>query len=256
MSFNSLDLMDADIIQDIDAQIKNLGRNHGVLKDVIQQFRRSKRRYDLSISSSNINPIQCEALYNDLKKAIISLIGSSDTFDVLPHVSQVIIPDSLDALAKDDMSEMRMATAEEIKASGKIDDSAIVLKKCPDGRGIGAFAKKSFAKGDLVASYGGVFECNLDQVDMNSRYRIRYSSNLIVDGNPRFSEVNGHKGNYFNDARGPTKILDRNNTKFMPSYLVINGKRIRTIWLVATQTINPDDEVCVFYGRGFWNFNK
>lgn len=146
---------------------------------------------------------------------------------------------------------MIFATGEEIRKSGKIDYEATQVIDTGTERGRGLFARKTIARGTIVASYGGRSE-NSENLNSFSAFRYAYNRNNIIDGEPQLKESMGHLGNFVNDAHGPARISSGNNARYSSGNINLNGKRIPTVWIVTTRTIYAGQEICVYYGKSYW----
>lgn len=264
-------LMDADVIALGKATVAKIARRRktgdGVASDLVDfwrlayaEFSRASRHY-----SSNVD--WCADAYRKLHLAQHSLFGSissgGDETSVdepdaaaAPVALPLLAPPSTETVAPPSTETIAagfwigdLATAEQIAASGAIERDAVEVFARGDRVGNGVRATRAIEKGTRVASYGGV-PLPLDEPSQ-SQYLMYLDRRTKIDGDPRWRESHGHLGPLMNDARGPVR-LGVNNARFSRGFVRVGGQRLRTIWVVTTRSIAPQEEIFVAYGAAFW----
>jgi hypothetical protein len=109
------------------------------------------------------------------------------------------------------------------------------------GSGLGLFADEHIRKGDLIVPVAGEkYNSESEVVPENNFYLLDSG-----DGSDDYIEVEG-PARYANDASGPVRLPGMiNNSLFR---LLDNGQ----MWLEATRTIRPGQEIFASYGRAYW----
>ncbi|ODQ54009.1 SET domain-containing protein [Saitoella complicata NRRL Y-17804] len=107
----------------------------------------------------------------------------------------------------------------------------------------GLFAAKKLKKGDWVVDYLGHVHSDAE-TDPTSDYDIRLAPNKSVDASKM-----GNEARMVNDYRG---VRDRPNCQFETR--VVGGEERMAIW--AIMEVKKGEELCVSYGKGFWEGRK
>jgi len=108
------------------------------------------------------------------------------------------------------------------------------------GSGMGLFADEYIRRGDLIVQVEGE-KYNSESDEVPNSYYLLDSG----DGTDDYIDVKG-PAMYANDACGPVRIAGLvNNSLFR---LCDDG----TMWLEATKTIRPGQEIFASYGRAYW----
>jgi hypothetical protein len=109
------------------------------------------------------------------------------------------------------------------------------------GSGMGLFADEYIRRGELIVQVIGEKYSSESDVVLENNYYLLDSG----DGTNDYIDVKG-PAMYANDAAGPVRIPGLvNNSLFR---LLDDG----TMWLEATRTIRPGQEVFASYGRAYW----
>lgn len=126
----------------------------------------------------------------------------------------------------------------------------LYLKKSKIPRaGKGLFTKEKFTRGDIVCEYEGEIlpwsEC-LDRAEQGYEGYVFYiTRNRCIDAYFTPEAV----GRYANDAKGFNRVEGlRNNAQ----YEIKTREGEKRVFIVATRTIHPGDEVLVDYGDDYW----
>lgn len=115
--------------------------------------------------------------------------------------------------------------------------------------GKGLFSNQKFTRGDIVCEYEGEIlpwsEC-LERAEQGYEgYVFFITRNYCIDAYFTPEAI----GRYANDARGISRVEGlRNNAQ----YEIKTRKGEKKVYIVATRTINPGDEVLVDYGDDYW----
>ncbi|MFN8153886.1 MAG: SET domain-containing protein-lysine N-methyltransferase [Bacteroidia bacterium] len=117
--------------------------------------------------------------------------------------------------------------------------------------GNGLYALKEFRRGDIVCEYEGEIvtwaECERRSDQGYEGYVFFFSKNRCVDA--YFTPW--AFGRYANDARGIGRVAGlRNNAVYEEK--VRNGEK--RVFIVATMTIKPGQEIFVHYGDDYWRY--
>ncbi len=111
------------------------------------------------------------------------------------------------------------------------------------GAGKGLFTKVFIPKGTRITEYKGRITTWKDVRHDDSNYYIFFVTQKHV------IDASGHTkvlARYINDAKGLTRIKGmNNNTEFVRDKL--------RVFVEATRYINPDTELCVGYGKEYWD---
>ena len=115
--------------------------------------------------------------------------------------------------------------------------------------GKGLFADQKFTRGDIVCEYEGEivpWSVCLDRAEKGFEgYVFFISRNHCIDAYFTPEAL----GRYANDARGVSRVDGlRNNAQY--EIKTRNGEK--RVFIVATRTIHPGDEVLVDYGNDYW----
>ena len=109
------------------------------------------------------------------------------------------------------------------------------------GSGMGLFADEHIRRGDLIVLVTGEKYSSDSEVALDNNLYLLDSG----DGSNDYIDVTG-PAMYANDACGLTRISGLvNNSLFR---LLDDG----TMWLEATRTIRPGQEIFASYGRAYW----
>jgi hypothetical protein len=109
------------------------------------------------------------------------------------------------------------------------------------GSGMGLFADEYIKRGELIVLVTGEKYTSDSDVVLENNYYLLDSG----DGSNDYIDVKG-PAMYANDACGPVRLPGKvNNSLFR---LLDDG----TMWLEATRTIRPGQEVFASYGRAYW----
>jgi uncharacterized protein len=140
------------------------------------------------------------------------------------------------------------------KAKGALVDSngevKIKTSQLPNA-GKGLFALVEFKRGDIVCEYEGEIvtwaECERRSKEGHEGYAFFMTKNRCVDA--YFTPW--AFGRYANDARGVGRVEGlRNNAQ----YEIKRRDGVQKVFIVATRTIHPDQEVFVHYGDDYWRY--
>ncbi|MBK7964796.1 MAG: SET domain-containing protein-lysine N-methyltransferase [Bacteroidetes bacterium] len=140
------------------------------------------------------------------------------------------------------------------KAKSTLVDSNGVVKiktsQLPNA-GKGLFALVEFKRGDIVCEYEGEIvtwaECERRSNEGHEGYAFFMTNNLCVDA--YFTPW--AFGRYANDARGVGRVNGlRNNAQ----YEIKRRDGVQKVFIVATRTIQPGQEVFVHYGDDYWRY--
>lgn len=117
--------------------------------------------------------------------------------------------------------------------------------------GNGLFALKAFRRGDIVCEYEGEIvtwaECERRSDEGHEGYVFFFSKNRCVDA--YFTPW--AFGRYANDARGIGRVEGlRNNAQY--EIKTRNGEK--RVFIVATMSIQPGEEIFVHYGDDYWRY--
>lgn len=117
------------------------------------------------------------------------------------------------------------------------------------GAGKGLFVKEKFTRGDIVCEYLGEIlpwsECEKRAEQGYEGYVFFISKKKCVDAYFTPEAM----GRYANDAKGIGRVEGlKNNAQY--EIKTRNGEK--RAFIVATRTINPNDEVLVDYGSDYW----
>ena len=115
--------------------------------------------------------------------------------------------------------------------------------------GKGLFADQKFTRGDIVCEYEGEivpWSVCLDRADKGFEgYVFFITRNRCIDAYFTPEAM----GRYANDAMGVSRVDGlRNNAQ----YEIKTRKGEKKVYIVATRTIQPNDEVLVDYGDDYW----
>jgi hypothetical protein len=116
-----------------------------------------------------------------------------------------------------------------------------VSKSTIPNAGKGLFALDYVKKGELIIPIEGPRypEAEAEKIDRDEYFL------GTADGTNDIIDVRG-PAMYANDARGLTRIDGLSNNAAFQTQLD------NTIWLAATKTIRPGDEIFASYGRSYW----
>jgi len=150
----------------------------------------------------------------------------------------------------------RLASFDEVVASGRIDPDAVEVFERTDGMGRSVRTRRAFKRGQAVCSYGGLVLPSHKRPA--SDYLFLLSNNFIVDGNPQLPEAGGHVGKFVNDAAGPIRAEGvTNNLRFTTGTLnTPAGERVKTVLLKAKRNLPENTELFVGYGSSYWPRSK
>jgi hypothetical protein len=153
--------------------------------------------------------------------------------------------------------QTRIASADAIAASERVDLNGVEIFDRGDAMGKSVRTLRAFSRGEIVCSYGGREIVDWSQVHATD-YAYQVSKNLIVDGNPKFPESNGHAGAFINDACGPIRSAGLvNNVYFSNGFVrAPDGGKLRAIWLRAKFNIPAGAELFLSYGQSYWQRNE
>lgn len=117
--------------------------------------------------------------------------------------------------------------------------------------GKGLFADKEYRRGDIVCEYAGEVvtwaECEKRAEKGYGGYVFFISKHHCVDA--YFTKW--ALGRFANDARGVGRVSGlRNNAQYQVKRR--NGER--KVYIVASMTIHPGDEIFVHYGDDYWRY--
>jgi len=127
----------------------------------------------------------------------------------------------------------------------RIQHATLVVKKSNlPGAGKGLFTRKAIGQGELIIEYKGAIT-TFAQVQQNkviSPYVYYVNRNYVIDANAFPASL----GRYANDAAGLSAYPGIvNNAQF----ILLNKK----VYLQATADILPGAEICVSYGKTYWD---
>ena len=109
------------------------------------------------------------------------------------------------------------------------------------GSGMGLWADEHMRRGDLIVEVTGEKYAGDSDVELANDLYLLDSG----DGTDDYIDVKG-PAMYANDACGPVRLPGMvNNSLFR---LLDDG----TMWLEATRTIRPGQEIFASYGRAYW----
>lgn len=140
------------------------------------------------------------------------------------------------------------------KAKGALVDSNGVVKintsQLPNA-GKGLFALVEFKRGDIVCEYEGEIvtwaECEKRSQEGHEGYAFFMTKNRCVDA--YFTPW--AFGRYANDARGVGRVEGLKNNA---QYEIKRRDGVQKVFIVATRTIQPGQEVFVHYGDDYWRY--
>lgn len=123
----------------------------------------------------------------------------------------------------------------------------VVQPSTVEGAGLGLFAVRAFARGEVVAVYTGVLMTAAERREMAAFAddwpdRYRYVLGLSDHGICLDMAGQGLPAHYVNDNRDRTRI----NTRF------VKQVRLLLAELVTLRDIEPGEELFVDYGPEFW----
>ncbi|CAN5583317.1 hypothetical protein BH11BAC2_BH11BAC2_13230 [soil metagenome] len=122
------------------------------------------------------------------------------------------------------------------------------------GAGKGLFTKQKLTRGDIVCEYEGEIvtwaECVRRANEGHEGYVFFITKNRCVDA--YFTPM--AMGRYANDAKGVGRVATlRNNAQ----YEIKSRNGEKKVFIVATRTIHPSEEILVDYGQDYWeNLSK
>jgi SET domain-containing protein len=117
--------------------------------------------------------------------------------------------------------------------------------------GKGLFALQTFRRGEIICEYEGELvpwsECERRSELGHEGYVFFFSKNRCVDAYYTPWAV----GRYANDARGISRIDGlRNNAQYVEKM----KKGEKRVFIVASRTIHPGEEILVHYGDDYWRY--
>lgn len=119
--------------------------------------------------------------------------------------------------------------------------------------GNGLYAKQTFRRGDVICEYEGEIitwsECERRSDEGHEGYAVFITKNRCIDA--YFTPW--AKGRYANDARGIGRVPGLTNNAH---YEIQTRKGEKRIFIVATRTIQPGQEIFVHYGDDYWRYLK
>lgn len=134
-----------------------------------------------------------------------------------------------------------------------VDSNGVVKIKTSQlpNAGKGLFALVEFKRGDIVCEYEGEIvtwaECEKRSNEGHEGYAFFMTKNRCVDA--YFTPW--AFGRYANDARGVGRVEGlRNNAQ----YEIKRRDGVQKVFIVATRTIQPGQEVFVHYGDDYWRY--
>jgi len=117
--------------------------------------------------------------------------------------------------------------------------------------GKGLFALQTFRRGEIICEYEGELvpwsECERRSELGHEGYVFFFSKNRCVDAYYTPWAV----GRYANDARGISRVEGlRNNAQYVEK----TKKGEKRVFIVASRTIHPGEEILVHYGDDYWRY--
>jgi SET domain-containing protein len=130
-------------------------------------------------------------------------------------------------------------------------DSVRIKRSQLPKAGKGLFAKREFKRGDIVCEYEGEIvpwsECERRSDEGHEGYVVFITKNRCVDA----FFTPWAPGRFANDARGIGRVSGlRNNAH----YEIQTRKGEKRVFIVATRTIEPSQEIFVHYGDDYWRY--
>ena len=117
--------------------------------------------------------------------------------------------------------------------------------------GKGLFVEQEYRRGDIICEYEGEFvpwsECEKRAQEGHEGYVFFISKNRCVDA--YFTPW--AMGRYANDARGIGRVSGLTNNA---QYEIKRRNGEQRVFIVATRTILPGQEVFVHYGEDYWRY--
>lgn len=116
--------------------------------------------------------------------------------------------------------------------------------------GLGLFALRAFAAGESITEYAGQ-RINRAEAErrvaagLGGKIRVVESHHVYLDG-AMISADNRGLGSFTNDGR----MAENNNADFTCVWDKVTTSY--RVWVTATRTIRPDEEVLASYGRDYW----
>lgn len=146
------------------------------------------------------------------------------------------------AVAKQDMPALVR------RVNAKLDGSGVIVKLTQDGRGYGLFAARDFARGEDIATYGGVYHGKEMETDQERREFPGYVFDVFKSGRVFTYDA----GRYFRLQDAGRWINEPPNGE---EWLVnAEGRTTRsTLYFVANRRINTGEEIFLFYGEEYEN---
>ncbi len=146
---------------------------------------------------------------------------------------------------------MIFASVDEIIASGKWQPNSVEVFSRNDAMGKSVCALKDFKTDEIVATYGGRFFEDDENVP-ESDYLLSLKKGTVIDGNPSYPESAGHVGIFINDACGPINNGETNNVYFSVGWIETNQGKKSVVWIKAKRKILLGEEFYLSYGKLFW----
>lgn len=132
-------------------------------------------------------------------------------------------------------------------------DAVLVKTSQIPKSGKGLFTKQTFRRGDVICEYEGEIitwsECEKRSDEGHEGYAVFITKNRCIDA----FFTPWAKGRYANDARGIGRVEGLTNNAH---YEIQTRKGEKRIFIVATRTIHPGQEIFVHYGNDYWRYLK
>jgi len=117
--------------------------------------------------------------------------------------------------------------------------------------GNGLFSMQTFRRGDVICEYEGEIitwsECEKRSNEGHEGYAVFITKNRCIDA----FFTPWAKGRYANDARGIGRVSGLTNNAH---YEIQTRKGEKRVFIVATRTIHPGQEIFVHYGDDYWRY--